>query len=240
MEEEVFRFKKFIIKQNSASVFKVNTEAVLLSAWANIENAKALLEIGSGTGLISIGLLQRLPSNAMITTIDIDKNAFDLTLENCKLNHTTQIEVIHTSLQEYSKSTAKTFDLILSNPPYFDTKIKSNKARNSYAKYTDSLDFETLITHTANLVSSQGKFAVIIPYLECENFCSIASKRGLSLARRCDIFTIPSKKPKRVMLEFTYNNHSVSCENSSLVVKDTMGNYTKDYIDLTREYYTIF
>jgi len=236
----IFQFKKFKIKQNPASVFKVNTEAVLLSAWVGVEDKKNILEIGSGSGVLSIGLLQRLTIPSFITLIDIDENAYRLSQENIILNNTENMEAKHSSLENFSESHSQIkFDLILSNPPYFETNYKSTKPRNVYAKYTDSLNYEFLVKTSAKHLEENGILALVLPYDDLEKILSIGSHHNLHLNRQLTLFSRPHKKPLRVLLEFSKTGVD-KLEIKSLCIKDRDDEYTDGYKEYLKDYYTIF
>jgi len=223
-------------------VFKVNTEAVLLSAWVNVNDYSEVLEIGSGTGVIALGLKQRLDEKSSITTIDIDRNAFELTQVNIELNQLENISAQHISLQDFChQERKKRFDLIVSNPPYFDTPIKSFKPRNVYAKYTDSLSYSSLIGLSAKLMKTTGRIALVIPYLDIPQMVEILDSNKLRITRQLNVRTIPKKTPLRVLLEISHQAiNSELREESELIIKDGRGQFTDDYRHMTKDFYTIF
>ncbi len=238
---DIFQFKKFKIIQNAASVFKVNTEAVLLSAWVCLKSNIKILEIGSGTGVISLGLIQRLDGKSDITAIDIDHNAYKLTKENIAYNQVTNISVQHTSLQEFSrKNPNQRFDLIISNPPYFDSKYKSVKPRNVYAKYTDTLDYKTLMELSSKMLNPEGKIALVLPYHDLEKIKSEINQNKLDISRLLYLSTIPNKVPLRILIEIKFQDLIKKTVSHHLIIKDGEGKFTNEYIDYTKEYYTIF
>lgn len=237
MERETFSFKKFKIIQNSASVFKVNTEAVLLTAWANTDNVDSVLEIGCGTGVISLGLVQKLTISTSITAIDINPDAIKLTKLNCETNHIDSINVIESSIQKFGIETSDRFDLIISNPPYFKTTIQSKKSRNILAKYTDTLSFEDLALNSAKLLNPTGKINLIIPTDNVNVFNHLMSEQNLFLTKQTDIFTNSKKKALRSLLEYKFNFEELDYK--TFFIKDEHG-YTNEFKSLTEDYYTIF
>ena len=238
---DIFQFKKFKIIQNAASVFKVNTEAVLLSAWVCLKSNIKILEIGSGTGVISLGLIQRLDGKSDITAIDIDHNAYKLTKENIAFNRVTNISVQHSSLQEFShKNPNQRFDLIISNPPYFDSKYKSVKPRNVYAKYTETMDYKTLMELSSKMLNPEGEIALVLPYYDLDKIKSEVNQNRLDISRLLYLSTIPNKPPLRILVEIKHQELVKETEINNLLIKDNEGKFTNEYIDYTKEYYTIF
>lgn len=239
MEKQVFNFKQFKIIQNPASVFKVNTEAILLTAWSKLdENVNSILEIGCGTGVISLGLVQRLSCQVNFTAIDINPEAVNLTKLNCEENQITNITTLETSLQDLSLTSNSKFDFIISNPPYFHTAIQSTKTRNIQAKYTDSLSFRELIFHSARLLNPLGRIALIIPFDNLNEIIKLASQSQLILSRQCNIFTSHKKKALRALIEFQFTKSEIQLD--KLYLKDDEGNYSEKFKTLTKEYYSIF
>jgi tRNA1Val (adenine37-N6)-methyltransferase len=239
LEKDIFHFKRFKIIQNSASVFKVNTEAVLLTAWADVENVKSILEIGCGTGIISIGLIQRLLAPCHIKAIDINPFATELTQKNIDLNAIKTIKVETIALQDLAASKSEKYDLIISNPPYFDTKYKSTKDRNQLAKYTDSLSFTELIQCSSMLLSENGSLSLIIPFQNTPKICELARLNGLILHKQCEVYTSHKKGALRSLLQFKFEKCN-QLKYEQLFLVDESGNYTEEYKALTAEYYTIF
>lgn len=236
---DIFHFKKFKIIQNSASVFKVNTEAVLLSAWVNLSNVNSILEIGCGTGVISLGLVQRLSTNVKITAIDINIDAVELTKKNINVNQIQNVNAIHNSIQEFSIKYDSKFDLIISNPPYFDTPLKSTKKRDLLAKYTDTLNYETLIAISKSLLATNGRIALVLPYSDLDSIQKIALKNNLFLTRKWKVHTSHKKQALRILIELSTNSKNI-LETEDLYIKNEVGDFTEKYKEITREYYTIF
>src|SRR5574343_1824554 len=136
MSGSTFAFKQFVIKQDLCAM-KVGTDAVLLGAWVNIEKSKKILDIGTGTGIISLMLAQK--SEAEITAIDIDKQAVDQAIINFKESKfSSRIQAKHCSFREFYENNTEKFDLIVTNPPYFVDSLKSSDTTRSAARHADS------------------------------------------------------------------------------------------------------
>ena len=121
MPNDYFKFKQFTIHQDKCAM-KVGTDGVLLGAWAECANAKGILDIGTGTGLIALMIAQR--SNAKIDAVEIDETASKQAKENIKKSlWNDRIEILNISFQDFSKSTNEKYDLIVSNPPYFQNSL---------------------------------------------------------------------------------------------------------------------
>ena len=226
----VFKFKEFSIIQEK-SAMKVGTDGVLLACWVACKKANNILDIGCGTGLITLMLAQR-NSNSNVTGIEIDKIASQEAQENiCNSDWEERIEIKHTSLQQFTPQLK--FDLILSNPPFFPQN-KSQKSRD-IARHTNTLSFEDLIDNAAKLLTEKGIFSVIIPKNSEEYFCKIAAVRKLYCNRVCYIKGNETSQVKRVMMEFSFIKTIVLTER--LTIERSRRNYTDKYIQLCKDFY---
>lgn len=226
----VFKFKKFAIIQEK-SAMKVGTDGVLLGSWVSCKKSKDILDVGCGTGLISLMLGQRnLKSN--ITGIEID----EIASKEAQLNSSNslwkeRICIKNTSLQNFK--TKIKFDLIVSNPPFFPSN-KSDKSRD-IARHSNSLSFEELIQNAVNLLSKKGILAVIIPKNSESYFCETAKAYNLYCTRVCYIKGNEAAAVKRVMMEFSFTKSKIKEEH--LIIEKSRHQYTKDYINLCQDFY---
>ena len=181
MPSTSFAFKQFIIKQDKCAM-KVGTDAVLLGAWIIPNGSKHILDIGTGTGVISLMLAQK--TVAQIDAIDIEEEAFIQAKQNVsESKFSKQIHVIHSSFQEYAKTAVKKYNLIVTNPPYFEQSLKSSDEQRSHARHADVLPFEELLDGVLKLLDEKGKFCLILPTLEAVKFRTLAEKKGLNLSK---------------------------------------------------------
>jgi tRNA1Val (adenine37-N6)-methyltransferase len=239
MPSTSFAFKQFIIKQDKCAM-KVGTDAVLLGAWVTPSvNCHSILDIGTGTGVIALMLAQK--TNSLIQAIDIDKNACEQAEENIKESKfSNQISVYCSSLQEFSKQSGKKFNLIISNPPYFEQSLKSSNEQRSHARHADILPFEELLDGVIKLLEVNGKFCVILPTIEALKFRSLAEKKGIHLSK---LLRVKSKKEntidKRHLMQFEFKQTEFS-ERTIAIEEAERHQYTSDYINLTKDYYLNF
>lgn len=231
MSKAVFKFKQFSIDQ-SKSAMKVGTDGVLLGAWANFEQPKTILDIGSGTGLISLMMAQRYP-NAEITAIEINENAFQETQFNfSESRFSERCTAILSSLQNFR--TDETFDFIVSNPPFFKRTHSEESARN-FARQHSLLHFEELLFHTEKLLNSNGKAAFILPFENEAEFMKIAKKVGLFVEKITRVRGNENTAFKRSLLLLSRNFKEI--EKNELIIETDRNVYTEDYIQLTKEFY---
>jgi len=226
----VFKFKKFSIIQEK-SAMKVGTDGVLLGCWISCEKANNILDIGCGTGLITLMLGQR-SLNSNVIGIEIDKIASqEAQLNSSNSDWEERIEIKHTSLQQFTPQL--NFDLIVSNPPFFPQN-KSQQSRD-IARHANTLSFEELIGNAAKLLAEKGIFSVVIPKNSEEYFCKIAAVHNLYCNRVCYIKGNETSQVKRVMMEFSFIKTVVLTEH--LTIETSRHNYTDKYIQLCKEFY---
>ena len=212
---------------------KVGTDGVLIGAWTACNKATNILDIGCGTGLISLMLAQRNDA-AVITGIEIEENAFLQSQDNFKNSKWSQrLSIIHTSLQVYQSNTK--FDLIVSNPPFFTDSTQANNQYRKFARSTNSLNFKELISKSKTLLSENGIFSVIIPFPRKEEFISMALENNLHLRRICNVKGTSNSPVKRVLMQFNKSQNTILEEN--LILEKERHNYTNKYIDLCKDFY---
>jgi len=224
-----FTFKQFEIQQ-SKDVFRVGTDGVLLGALADVELASRVLEVGTGTGLISLMLAQR-NSHAEFLGLDINEDAAQLARLNFE-NSPFRIR-LKNSYQDFKTfETSDRFDLIVSNPPYFE---ESGSEKDKIARQTVELNFSQLIIRAAELLSGSGIFSVIIPVEAGEIFVSIGKENNLYLKRKINIKGIEGSKTKRLILEFSSEAKEV--DESDFIIEKSPRQYSDPYLELTKEFH---
>lgn len=222
---------------------KVNTDGVLLGAWAKINPLdRQILDIGTGTGVIALMMAQRAPES-LIMAVEIDKeSSLEAERNFCTSKWANRLKVENASIQEFATIyKTKNFDHIISNPPYFDQSLKSDKERKSIARHSDcGLSFAELATCSADLLSEKGRFSVVIPYLEMERMVEEAAKAGLTLSRCTYVRTTKAKQFKRVLLEFSKGRDSIFEENYLTIHSESVSSYSDEYKELLKDFYLAF
>ena len=229
-----FRFKQFAVEQDDVAM-KVGTDGVLLGAWAACDGAKRILDIGTGTGVISLMLAQR-NAEAQIQAVEIDETATQRARSNFDLSPWAErLEVENCAVQEFGA--AEKFDLIISNPPYFVDSLLPPDAKRSTARHTHDLSFEELDKAVCRLLADEGRFALILPITEFEKYLTITQ---LHLARRCDVYPKVGAAIKRVMAEFALHATAEVKYETITIEQDKRGDYTDEYRALTKDFYLKF
>lgn len=224
-----FKFKQFEIQQ-SKEVFRVGTDGVLLGALANVDCSAKVLEVGTGTGLISLMLAQR-SSFAEFLGIDINEEAVNLTRVNFKSSpFHLRLKNAHQDFKSFE--TNEKFDLIVSNPPYFE---ESDSEKDKLARQTVELNFQQLISKSSNLLSENGIFSVIIPFEIGAQFVQLADENQLFLIRKVNIKGIENSKVKRLILEFSLTGKDA--DESEFIIEKSPRQYSDQYLELTKEFH---
>lgn len=237
MANDYFSFKQFTIHQDRCAM-KVGTDGVLLGVLAPTIDSGRILDIGTGTGLVGIMLSQRCPQ-AMVTGVELDANAAKQAEENATSTGW-NIKIINKSIQDFSSQCEEKFDLIVSNPPYFINSLKAPEKNRNTARHTDELSFEELIESAEKLLSEEGKFSVIIPYSEEENFIGIANKRNLIAVSSVRIIPKVGKDPKRSVITFCKCKNKINCNinvTELVIEKEERHCYSDEFKKLTADFY---
>jgi tRNA1Val (adenine37-N6)-methyltransferase len=219
---------------------KVNTDALCLGAWAKIPAAGKTLDIGSGTGLISLMLAQR-SQQTMIIGIEPHEESFKCTTQNFMLSHWhDRLFSFNMDLATLTRnSKPDSFDTIVSNPPYFRDSLLPKDFDRSSAKHMQTLTEEDLAKGVAYLLSPGGYLNVIYPPDKMENFISICSGFNLHPIRRCSIHSYAHSPAKRKLVTFSFN-FSEKLQDEKLVIYADKGIYSMEYKALLNDFLTIF
>lgn len=231
-----FQFKQFRIEQ-ARSAMKVGIDGILLGAWADVGDCNTILDIGTGTGLIALMLAQR--SQARITAIEIEKNAAEEAAENVAASPwKDRVEVVNVSLQNFAAETTSKFDLIVSNPPFFQNSLKADNESRSLARHTDSLSYETLVQSTSQLLSEKGRCAFIFPETASMEIEKLAQQNQLYIRRITRIAPNEKKPANRILMEMSKKETATVTDD--LVIYNNDGSCSAKYKTLTRDYYLNF
>lgn len=233
MPNPYFRFKQFTVFHDKCAM-KVGVDGVTLGAWADVSGAKSILDVGCGSGLIALMLAQR--SEARITAIELDVPSVSQTKENVGNSPWgDRIKIVHSSFQDFAENYSGQFDLIVSNPPFFINSLKNPSQSRAVARHTDTLLHEDLVKNAKKLLAENGKFCVILPVLEGEQFIELAENEGLFCSQRVSVFPNLEKPAKRLLLEF--KNEKTDCQESEITIEKERGIYTDEYRELVKVFY---
>lgn len=206
---------------------KVGTDGVLLGAWAPL--GSRILDVGTGSGLIARMLMQRCPE-AEVEGIDIDEAAVAQAKEN-------GVRAFQARLQDWKSDIGNCYDLIVSNPPYFQNSLKNPDRGRELARHTDSLGYEELIAHSARLLKEEGQLALILPAEAEEEIRNLAARYSLFPTHITRVYSKETKPARRVILAFNRKNSIVGLIEDSLVLEDEKGGRSAAYSKLCEEFY---
>lgn len=235
MSTKPFQCKEFTILQDKTAM-KVGTDGVLLGAWAELnENLKNILDIGTGTGLIALQIAQRIDCET-IDALEIEPNAFEQAVENFENSDwRDRLFCYHTSLQEFANEIEDKYDLIISNPPYYNDTFKNIENKRALARHTVSLSFNALLSSSAKLLSEFGTCAFIVPYKEEDLFIKIAKDNKLFPQRITRVKGNINTNFKRSLLQFSFSN--LNPEIDELAIEIERHVYTEKYKNLVKDFY---
>ena len=228
----MFKFKQFAVRHDKCAM-KVGTDGVLLGAWSDVNDACKVLDVGTGTGLVALMIAQR--STAAITALEIDADAVSQAKENVADSPWRDvIEVVEQDFRTYASY--EKFDLIVSNPPYFVDSLLCPEEQRTLARHNGSLRYDELLSGAARLLSTKGRFCVVIPMDASDALLVMAADIGLYPSKQLIVITAPGKQPKRTLIEFVFDPEVV-CDKKELLLEEKRHQYSPGYIELTREYY---
>ena len=232
MSNDFFKFKQFTIFHDRCGM-KVGTDGVLLGAWVNVENVQRILDVGTGSGLISLQIAQR-NKNTKLVAIEIDKETANQALENVDASPwRNRIQIICKNFRYYDD--IEKFDAIVSNPPYFIDALRSLDIKRRLARHVEELNYNLLFQHSKSLLNPRGAISIIIPSELEKLVLNTAWEYDFYLSRRTNVYTSPLKPCRRILFEF--KNQQTKCEVNELYIKDEEGKYSDEYVALTHDFY---
>lgn len=226
-----FHFKYFKVEQLQ-SAQKVGTDSMVLGALVKTNAPKRILDIGAGTGVLSLMMAQKT-IDSRILAVEIEENSF----KECTSNFSNspwseRLEVFKMDILDFNE---EPFDLIISNPPYFEDSLKNNVESKVFARHTDSLPFERLIQKAASLLTESGFFWVILPVEGADKMLTISGNHKLYPVEVWEIEGKPNNTVRKV-LAFSKEDHG-SLKVNKLLVRNDQGDYSSEYKELTRDFH---
>lgn len=235
MANPYFKFKKFTVWHDKCAM-KVGTDGVLLGAWTQVRNASTALDVGTGTGLIALMLAQR-NSNIAITAVDVDSDAAWQAKENISNSpFVERIEVKHASFQNFLIDKKKAYDVIVSNPPYFQDSLLSPLAKRNVARHTISFSLPEMLRLSKQAVKPDGRVSLILPYNEKEALETIANDLEWEIIRQTTVFPTANSLPKRLLTELALLPRGNKIEDM-LIIENQRHQYSDEFVELVKDFY---
>lgn len=228
-----FHFKHFSL-YHDRSTMKVGTDAVLLGAWAEVQPTDWVLDIGTGCGILPLMLAQK--GIAKVHAVDLDEASALEAAENFQASQwSRQLFAFHADIRKFTMQC--TYDLVISNPPFFINSYKSDTDRKNQTRHTDtSLSFVELASVVKRLLKPDGRFVLVLPERESHDFIPIAEKYHLFVHKCQQIIPMEGKEPNRVNLELRFGKPE-SVQVTELVMRKVDNSFTEEYNDVVKPYY---
>ena len=240
MASPPFRFKRFLVNQEGVA-HPVGTDSVLLGAWADVDGASRVLDIGTGTGIVALMLAQRAEH-----TPEIQIGGLELHQDSCKCAQRNfaaspwagRLSVIGQSIQSFAQNGGLEYDLIVSNPPFFSETTVSPDQNRRLGRIAKSLTLRELLDAAARLLAPGGRFCLILPPAEGRHLCEWGAQQGLYFTRETQVYTRKGKSCERLLLQFERSPYPIQRTRLHLYEKEE--HWSDEFRDLTKDFYLHF
>jgi tRNA1Val (adenine37-N6)-methyltransferase len=253
-----FQCKEFIVHQQHTSM-KVCTDACLFGAWVakqpSLETAHSILDIGTGTGLLSLILAQVTDKNkTKITAVEIESQAAAEASSNFNLSKWSErLMIVNDSIQNFATSISKgefvskglnnnsLFDIVISNPPFYEGDLKSPDDNKNKAAHSTELPWSILVENVSSLLTDTGSFFVLVPTLRAYTMQKLAEVNQLQLAEEVLVYNDAKHLPFRSFLHFRKAkspiDKDISVLRNKIVIKNSDNTYSTEFTELLKDYY---
>ena len=230
-----FTFKKFFVAHDRCAM-KVGTDGILLGAWAPIARVSRVLDIGAGSGLLALMLAQRTDENVTVDAVELDEDAAAQVRENVAESPWADRISVHTAdIQQWVAGLTTRYDLIVSNPPYYEQGVECATPQREQARYTTTLDHQALLACATDAITEDGFFCVVLPENIGQTFTQQALSMGWHLRLRTDVAETEVRLPHRVLLAFSPQGGE--CYSDRLTIRGPEQQYSEGYAALTQAFY---
>ncbi len=237
MSNSYFQFKQFTVHQDRCAM-KVTTDSCLFGAWVAGELAKektdqtSLLDIGTGTGLLSLMIAQK--TGVAINTIEIDTAAYGQAKENITVSPWKErIQLFNDDIRQFNFS--KKYDFIVSNPPFYENELQSPGKERNIAHHSADLSLTDLFEIIKNNLSSNGSFFLLLPYKRNEEINDLLKKYNLYASKKIVVRQTTKHDYFRILLKGNLLNPETKTE--EIAIRNTNQEYTREFIQLLKDYY---
>lgn len=233
MANNFFKFKQFTIHQDRCAM-KVTTIACIQGAWLPDFTPKHTLDIGAGTGLLSLMAAQKYPGE--IDSVEIEHDAFDQLKENILQSPwSNRINCLHSDIKKFAKYSGKKYDFIISNPPFYEKQLKSANDKINHARHEAGLTITELIEICAHLTDESGKISILLPPTETKKLSELCVGKSLFLSHQLVISDSENKPPGAIITILSKKQSTLTVHN--LAIKKDSGSYSSEFISLLEAYY---
>lgn len=235
-----FQCKQFFIAHQHCAM-KVGTDAMLLGAWAQLPTQGAVLDIGCGSGILSLMLAQRSHGQLRIDALDLDDGAVLQTQLNAQASPwPSAIRVLKQDILTYQPT--ERYSLLISNPPYFHQALPAANPARHRARHSEQMPWPDLLQHAAQLIDVEGYFDLVIPFEAASSLISLAAEHGWQPVRMTQVQSKAGRPPIRCLLSLQRLSSQTALNGAvtSLCINDANGDYTADYRRLLHDFYLKF
>jgi tRNA1Val (adenine37-N6)-methyltransferase len=230
-----FTFKQFFVAHDRCAM-KVGTDGVLLGAWSPVEGARRILDIGTGTGLVALMLAQRTQNEVRVDAVELESAAAEQAKENfAESRWSGRLHVFAEDVNHFAQNAAQGYDLVVSNPPYFESAVACRDEARNAARYTETLTHEALLGCASRLLTPHGTFCVVLPYEIGLTFEQAAAAQGWHTRARMDIRDRPGKPLNRMLLALT--KQPGEPDYRELALREQLNVYSTEFRRLITDFY---
>ena len=233
-----FTFRQFFVAHDQCGM-KVSTDGIILGASAPVPVDGRLLDIGSGSGLISLMMAQRIHEAGRVVQIDaveIDLAAVTQSQQNIAQSPWPEaVQVHHADILTWDVPLCRNYSVIVSNPPFFTPGVNCRSNARQTARYTTTLSHQALLHRAQQRITADGRFCVILPVAVGEEFIALAQQDGWALRHCRRISEFADRLPHRLLVELSLT--AGDCTDDSLIIRESSGEYSGDYRQLTGSFY---
>ena len=235
MKNSIFKFKQFDLLQSDVQL-KVTTEATLFGAWVFVSDGKSVLDIGSGTGVLSLMLGQK--AKIQVDAVELQKEAAEICRENFENSPwPEQLNVFHTSIQDFQPN--KKYDVIVSNPPFFFQQTNRKTAGKNTAMHNSTLSLQDLLNAVTRLLDREGRFYLLLPPGEMKSFVDAAAGKNLYLHEKLELIHKAGKPVLREAACFSFDKPE-HIQIRQFIMRNEDESYSNAYREMLKEYLIIF
>ncbi len=228
-----FKFKEFNIEQDGCAQ-KVGTDSMVLGAYVNHENPKTILDIGTGNGVLALMMAQKF-ERALISGVEIQQECAEVAQSNFKNSQfKDRLKIVNADINHFEVS--EKFDLIVSNPPFFENAMPSSNKERTIARHQSSLRLSDLIFLAGNKLNLNGAIWMIVPKESSPQLIDKSVECGLKLFRTISVFGKPLLH-KRDILVFVKTKAILNAKQEVFTIRSNNGGYTDEYKAMTFDFH---
>jgi tRNA1Val (adenine37-N6)-methyltransferase len=237
MKNTFFAFKQFVVHQENCAM-KVTEDASIQGVWSNTHKAKQVLDIGSGTGLLSLLYAQK-NNNVSITTVEIDEASY----HQGKLNLQQGIDLFHMQLDArlgniHQQKFEQQFDVILCNPPFYENHLATNNTAKNIAWHSNELTLEDVISISNLHISDNGILSILLPTFRLDELKKLCINEKLFIQKILFIKHNGNKQPHRIVA--IISKLETTLQEECLIIRNIDNTYSNEMKSMMKEYYLNF